>query len=283
MNIIKLMTILRKIFTQFEVPEMPAFPASLAENWCHPDFYLSMKGNKLGPCFTFQSFFKPDGFLSADTTKTPDLIWLVSTQVGPNVYINSIRRFFEILSGQILQDETDNIFAVIPDLRRKLNPGEAGVFWKIIFAGVECGRISLYSCLPGAKFNSNGSVIVTLQLNKIVSILTSTDFSVPAPWVGNLSASTSMAMHAWQQLEEDSGFMSSRILEALNYKTDNEKLLIKSFCKVFRVYNNYSRHINQEPELYNSFANAIKLLSDKILLAQDSDEIKKEKATLNVA
>ena len=77
--------------------------------------------------------------------------------------------------------------------------------------------------------------------------------------------------------------MSSRILEALNYKTDNEKLLIKSFCKVFRVYNNYSRHINQEPELYNSFANAIKLLSDKILLAQDSDEIKKEKATLNVA
>ena len=126
MNIIKLMTILRKIFTQFEVPEMPAFPASLAENWCHPDFYLSMKGNKLGPCFTFQSFFKPDGFLSADTTKTPDLIWLVSTQVGPNVYINSIRRFFEILSGQILQDETDNIFAVIR-LKKKANPAKPGL------------------------------------------------------------------------------------------------------------------------------------------------------------
>lgn len=265
MNIIKLMTNLRMIFTQLEVPEMLAFPASLHENWCHPDLYLSIKGSGVGSFFVFQHLTRKEGFLFSSTIKTPDMIWLVKPNNGKNVFMEITKNFFQRLENEFKKDGYNGVFYFESGYSKKMNKGERGTYWKIFYEGIRCGRISIYSELPGIEKIQSGAVIVTLQLNKIATVLSQGKFSESAPWVADLSASSSMAMQAWHQLDEESALFSPIMSDFDLSEMDSDSDCIKKLCSLFKIYNLFASSINADNDLYNEFSHRLHILSKRII------------------
>lgn len=272
MNVINLMAALRKIFSYREIPELPPFPASLFESWCHPDLFLSMAGDTLGQCFTFQTFAPSDGFLADTIIKTPDMIWLADKTILP--LSTGITEFLASLRQELLPGREDADFAIVSDSRRKLCKGEAGVFWKILFAGVECGRLSHYSSIPGSALPDSGSMVVTLQLNILAALLSPVSAVEKAMWAGNIAVSRTLAMRAWQLSEDEFPVDDKQLLELLNKALAGSEIdAAGSFCRLCKLYNEYGHVINNNAEICQTFAAKLGILSAGLLAAGDANVV----------
>lgn len=270
MNVLSLMAVLRKVFSGREIPEFPSFPVSLVESWCHPDLFLSMAGRTFGQCFIFQTFATSDGFLADTAIKTPDLIWLVDKADLP--LSKGVPDFLVSLRHELVPGREDADFAIISDSRRKLGKGEAGAFWKILFAGVECGRLSLYSAIPGSSLSDSGAAVVTLQLNILAALLSPVTANEPARWADNITVSGALALRAWQHSEDNTVVNDKQLLELLNKALVGSEIdAAGAFCRMFKLYNQHAQAINKNADLCQTFVARTGALSSALLALTAGD------------
>jgi hypothetical protein len=257
MNILKLMAILRKQFQRLKVVEIPAFPTSIHENWCHPDIYINIKKNNQSSCFTFQNFKRSNSIWVDKAVKTPDLIWLTNIKAESNAFIEPIKNTLESFARELGFDGECQYFDFEYTQDRPLNRGETGCFWNILLAGVECGRLSVYSTLPGDLTVKEPCFILTLQLNKIINIYHRNSSASLLAWSDDMLVSDSMALIAWEELEKQRPCTVNQALDELAKasKNKNFKYLL---CNIFELYNAYSEQLNKNAEAFQQFKGLFK-------------------------
>lgn len=258
------MAILRKHFKRTGVVEIPAFPSSIQENWCHPDLYLSIRKNTNSSYFTFQNFKRSNSILMDKTVKTPDLIWLTNIKAECNDFIEPIKTMLEAFAKELGFQGDYQYFDFEYTSERQLNKGEAGCFWNVLLAGVECGRLSIYSSLPGDLSLKEPSFILTLRLNKIINIYHRNNLTDPLSWAEGLPVSESMALIAWEKLEKPKNSSVDKELEDMIKATKTQDVKY-CLCNVFELYSAYSEQLNKNHESLHKFNGLLKELTAKIV------------------
>ncbi len=244
MFLLQLIEALRKVFQGSGVPEILPFPAPLAEPWCHPDIFLAMTGSGVKNCFVLQNVAIRPVFLSDSTTHGPDMIWV--SGAGHKVPDEQVFKILAAIKKELLPDNESAIFSFAADSRRKFNCSETGATWKILFCGVECGRMFIYSSLPGCSLQAKPATVVSLNLRKL-SRLVSEHLSEPPAWAENVPFSCLLANYAWTPSAKCSDVSLAKeelFHEFSGVVSDQEK-----FCRLLGAYNRYLWLISGDQEL----------------------------------
>ncbi len=234
MFLLQLIEALRKVLQGSGVPEILPFPAPLAEPWCHPDIFLAMTGNGVEKCFVLQNVALRQTFLSDSATHGPDMIWV--SGAGRNVPDEQIFMILAAIKNELLPENESAAFSFAADSRRKFCCSETGATWKILFCGVECGRLFIYSSLPGCCLADKPATVVSLNLRKL-SRLVSEHLTESPAWAENVPFSSLLANHAWTPPAKncDAGIAREDLLQDLpGDSSDQEK-----FCRLLGAYNHY--------------------------------------------
>ena len=244
MFLLQLIEALRKVFQGSGIPEILPFPASIAEPWCHPDIFLAMTGSGLKSCFVLQNVANRPAFLSDSTTHGPDIIWVS----GPGQKIPD-EKVFGVLAAvkkELLPENGPAVFSFAADSRRKFFCSEAGATWKLLFCGVECGRMFIYSSLPGCSLHDKPATVVSLNLKRLSRLITGQQTVQPA-WSENVPFTSLLTGYAWTPPGEnpDAQKVKDELLQDFSeVSSDQER-----FCRFLGVYNRYLWFIAGDHEL----------------------------------
>lgn len=244
MFLLQLIEALRKVLQGSGVPEILPFPAPLAEPWCHPDIFLAMTGSGVKNCFVLQNVAIRPAFLSDSTTHGPDMIWV--SGVGRNVPDEKVFAVLAAIKNELLPENESAVFSLAADSRRRFCCSETGATWKILFCGVECGRLFIYSSLPGCHLQDKPATVVSLNLRKL-SRLVSEHLTESPAWAENVPFSSLLANYAWTPSlrTADAAMVKEELLhDPSEGNSDQEK-----FCRLLGAYNQHLWLIAEDQEL----------------------------------
>ncbi|MDD3145754.1 MAG: hypothetical protein PHD82_00510, partial [Candidatus Riflebacteria bacterium] len=244
MYLLKLTEMLRRIFADFAVPELPAFPAPLVEPWCHPDIYLSIAGRGIGSCFAFQIPVTAAGFLADQSCNNHDLVWFAGLQNGE--YLKTVSDFLQILQKELFLKDENAVFSILADSRRKFLPFEEGSSWKIFLAGVECGRMTVYAGIPGVNTDNRMAPVLILNLRAIARISDSSDYLQEISWSPGVGVERLAVFNAWNPGLPTSECSLSEVKDEINKISNASDANPEAkLCHLLGIYGAYARVINQ--------------------------------------
>ena len=253
MHLLQVIESLRQVFASAGVAEVPPFPAPLSEPWCHPDFYFTMSGKGLPGCFAFQFSAPAPVFLADPTMSGPDLIWVANIDSAD--FSDWASKFFDSARQKLLPDQEDAVFSLLPDSRRRFLSFESGVSWKVLFAGVECGRLTAYSAVPGFSLPEKVAAVLSLNVRMLARLTASPAASEAVLWGDAVSFDKIFVAHAWQKNDDFEGTslqeLSSRLEKMLSATEISSE---KSLCDLLYFYNLHARSINKSYEISQLFA-----------------------------
>lgn len=240
----QLIEALRKVLQGYGVPEILPFPAPLAEPWCHPDIFLAMTGGGVKTCFVLQNIANRPAFLSDSATHGLDMIWVPGA--AHNVPDEQIFGALTAIKNELLPENESAVFSFAADSRRRFCCSETGATWKILFCGVECGRMFIYSSLPGCSLQDKSATVVSLNLRRL-SYLVSEHLNESPAWAENVPFSSLLANYAWRpsSISHDASAAKEELLRDIcGVASDQEK-----FCRLLGAYNKYVWLIADDHEL----------------------------------
>ncbi len=244
MFLLQLIEVLRKVFQGSGIPEILPFPASIAEPWCHPDIFLAMTGSGLKSCFVLQNVANRPAFLNDSATHGLDMIWVSS--VGQKVPDEQVFGALAAVKKELLPENESAVFSFAADSRRKFCCSETGATWKLLFCGVECGRMFIYSSLPGCNLQDKPATVVSLNLKKL-SRLVSEHLAESPAWSENVPFSSLLTSYAWTppQGSSEPGLAKDELLQDFSgANSDQEK-----FCRLLGAYNRHLLLVAGDQEL----------------------------------
>lgn len=244
MFLLQLIESLRKVLQGSGVPEILPFPAPIAEPWCHPDIFLAMAGSGIKNCFVLQNVAIRPAFLSDSATHGPDMIWV--SGFGRNVPNDKVFGVLTAVKNELLPENESAVFSFAADSRRRFCCSETGATWKVLFCGVECGRLFIYSSLPGCRIQDKPATVVSLNLRKL-SRLVSEHLTESPAWAENIPFSSLLANYAWAPSLKPSEANIARedlLRDMSGLNSDQE-----NFCRLLGAYNQHFWLVVDDHEL----------------------------------
>ncbi len=255
---------LRQVFVAAGVVEIPPFPAPLSEPWCHPDFYFAMSGKGLPGCFAFQFAVPSATFLAERSVSDPDLIWVENISAAD--FAKWIGGFFESAQQKLLPDHENTVFSLLPDSRRRFSGFETGASWKIMFTGVECGRLTLYSAFPGYSSPDRAAAALILDVRTLARLTASETNSEAVHWSSEFPFSRLLAAHAWHRVDDSDRVAGSELMVLFEKLISLQDTSIeRAICNLLQFYNLYARSIGRNHEVGQLFASKLRTLREQYL------------------
>jgi len=222
-----------------QVLELPLFPCSLSQDWAHPDIFAAIISRKFPPGFVFQPLKNSLDEEIASIQTVPGFIWLIDSNVRQMPELLS--DFFQKLQKQLKtgDDQAFSIKATDP-----LNSEAAGACWKIMYLGIPCGEIHIYSELKGFRASSQ-LPLLRLDLGILQKCILK-DFYAEICWQQSRPAGKFLADFGWKQSQEE---IKADVINALTLivsrKLPNDEL----FGNLLVFYNRFSPQMAADKEL----------------------------------
>lgn len=227
-----------------QVLELPVFPHSLCKNWSHPDIFAAVISRKFPRGFVFQPIkegLDPD---IASVQGAPGFIWLIdcSIQAMPEL----LSDFFQKLQRQ-LNISADQAFSIkAADCK---NSESVGACWKIMFLGISCGEINIYSELKSVRAFSPRQPLLRLDLCILQKCILK-DFNAEICWQQAKTAGRFLADIGWREKPEESFVDVNEVLNRIVAgKLQTEEL----FSRLLAFYNRFFEQLADDKALDMQF------------------------------
>lgn len=235
-----------------QILELPVFPYCLCQNWSHPDVFAAVISQKFPRGFVFQPL--KEG-LDPDITSVegaPGFIWLVdcSIQEMPGL----LSDFFQQLQSR-LNVPADQAFSI--KAADCITPEATGAGWKIMFHGIPCGELHIYSELKGVRAASQ-QPLLRLDLCILQKCMLK-DFNADICWQQTRTAGRFLADVGWRAKPVES---ISDVNEALNQIMTGKFLPEELFSQLLAFYNSFFEQLAADRELDLKF---MSVFSDSVV------------------
>ena len=275
MKIKQVMDSLSQILESMSFNELMPFPLPLEEYWSHPDLFLSLAGRKPNFVYVFQHV-KPGEFLEK-LEPTPQLIALFD-KVGSTLPETKLFQFLSEVS-KIASKDNPAYFEVQAINKRPYLRDTQCLTWIIFMEGVPCGKLFLYTALPGNKLPESGRLLLHISPAALASALTiQKQEDDLCDWETGTSSHILTAPVSWMRIPQMLNIKHA--LQALVPSVDDENMEVSDspvqtslppaseFSDLFAIYNANSRKINLNESLYRLFVERLKTLTQKLLSAK---------------
>lgn len=253
MQILAFMENLRHIFAEKGVLEYPVFPISLINSWGHPDFLLAMYRKTRISGFVFQPMQADITAFEDVTVKAADLLWLMNAGVADFSVVAT--NFLAALQENLVPGRKESAFALVADLAFVPVYGERGAFWKILFDGVACGRLALYSEILAEPL-PEPIPVMRLELSRLQYFLSPERFNSLPCWGSDIQMQNFVSLSAWQSCQIDNLPEFNARIELLDTdaKSGPEALL----CEYLRLYNSSRKLFENNSEVFRRLSRSLK-------------------------
>lgn len=225
-----------------QILELPVFPCSLVDNWGHPDIFSGLIYDKAGCGFVFQPFKENCGAKSDSFKCIPEFIWLVNTEL--NLFTGAMADFFSDLHNSINPD-SDGAFSLQAMAWNK--SASCGASWKILYNGVQCGELLIYSEVSGIPTSITFPLIrINLEMLQ-KSILK--DFKAEISWQNGRPAGSFLSLKSWLEQPSGSNDAAGYFQQIVNEKRNPEHLL----GNLLAFYSSYFECLAEDEALNSSF------------------------------
>lgn len=252
MHILALMEKLRDIFAGKGIVELPVFPLPLVASWCHPDILLAMHLKVRPRGFVFQPMQTVDAEFRDPGIRPPDFLWLV--KAGQTDFGVTVSSFLLELQQLLVPERSEPAFSLVANVKHTASGGERGAFWHILFDGVECGSLSLYSEVFAEPLREPMPVL-RLELCRLQCFLSHERFAGQPCWSSGQSLQQFATLSAWQTHAESVADLSGEM------KKISAALAVDpcaGVCKFLRLYSTYQSLIDGNAELGQILRKSIK-------------------------
>ena len=223
LNILRYMDQIRRLMADRGVCEVPQYPEPLQRVWYHPDLLVTARSGSPAHCFCFQTIWnRGTGAAAGCDSCTPAFVWLMDC--SEKNFSAAVADFISDLHFAMTNSREDSGFALIADRCQGGAVRDRGCCWQLLYYGVSCGQICLFSEMffqPLAR----PAVIMVLDLAKLPGLHDPKSLGQPVLWGNGAVASDMLALRAWQlrssadvnqQKHADSGMELCRLISRLN-------------------------------------------------------------------
>lgn len=214
---------IRRLMADRGVCEVPQYPEPLQQVWYHPDFLMAARGNTLAHCFCFQPIWSHGaGAAAGRDSCMPAFSWLMNC--SEKDFSAAVADFISDLHFALTSSREDSGFALVAERGQGGLVRDRGCCWRLLYNGVCCGQICLFSELFFQPL-TRSAVMLVLDLAKLPGLHEPESFGRPVLWADGSTAENVLALRAWQlrlsaemsqQKQADNGLELCRLISRMN-------------------------------------------------------------------